>query len=149
MCFSATNDNGQTSYSIDFAKHHRIIASVDTLKRPARVKRLLEAPKWDLVVFDEASQIRVADAIGAMGRGASVVVVSGESSLEHAAPSMPRPNNSVTANGTARRLRELRRSDLIAAMYRLTGRILRATHRRCSNDTLGGRVGQDRFSNGR
>lgn len=30
---------------------------------------------FDLVVFDEASQIRVADAIGAMGRGRSAVVV--------------------------------------------------------------------------
>ena len=30
---------------------------------------------FDIVVFDEASQIRVADAIGAMGRGRSVVVV--------------------------------------------------------------------------
>ena len=30
---------------------------------------------FDLVVFDEASQIRVADAVGAMGRGRSVVVV--------------------------------------------------------------------------
>jgi superfamily I DNA and/or RNA helicase len=30
---------------------------------------------FDLVVFDEASQIRVADAVGAMGRGRSVIVV--------------------------------------------------------------------------
>jgi hypothetical protein len=30
---------------------------------------------FDVVVFDEASQIRVADAVGAMGRGRSVVVV--------------------------------------------------------------------------
>ena len=30
---------------------------------------------FDIVVFDEASQIRVADAVGAMGRGTSVVVV--------------------------------------------------------------------------
>ena len=37
-----------------FAKHDRLIASIDTLKRPARIKRLLEAPHWDLVVFDEA-----------------------------------------------------------------------------------------------
>jgi len=37
-----------------FAKHNRLIASIDTLKRPARVKRLLEAPLWDLIVFDEA-----------------------------------------------------------------------------------------------
>jgi superfamily II DNA or RNA helicase len=40
-----------------FAKHNRLIASVDTLKRPARVKRLLDAPTWDLIVFDEAHHL--------------------------------------------------------------------------------------------
>jgi SNF2 family DNA or RNA helicase len=40
-----------------FAKHHRLIASIDTLKRPARVNRILDAPKWDLVVFDEAHHL--------------------------------------------------------------------------------------------
>src|SRR5688572_15875488 len=40
-----------------FAKHDRLIASIDTLKRPARIKRLLEAPPWDLVVFDEAHHL--------------------------------------------------------------------------------------------
>ena len=40
-----------------FAKHDRLIASVDTLKRRARVKRLQEAPPWDLVVFDEAHHL--------------------------------------------------------------------------------------------
>ncbi len=40
-----------------FAKHDRLIASVDTLKRPARIRRLLEAPRWDLVVFDEAHHL--------------------------------------------------------------------------------------------
>lgn len=40
-----------------FAKHDRLIASVDTLKRPSRIKRLLEAPRWDLVVFDEAHHL--------------------------------------------------------------------------------------------
>lgn len=40
-----------------FAKHDRLIASIDTLKRPARIKRLLDAPKWDLVVFDEAHHL--------------------------------------------------------------------------------------------
>lgn len=40
-----------------FAKHDRLIASIDTLKRPARIKRLLEAPRWDLVVFDEAHHL--------------------------------------------------------------------------------------------
>jgi superfamily II DNA or RNA helicase len=40
-----------------FAKHDKLIASVDTLKRPARIRRLLEAPPWDLVVFDEAHHL--------------------------------------------------------------------------------------------
>ncbi|MCF8075903.1 MAG: DEAD/DEAH box helicase family protein [Desulfotignum sp.] len=42
-----------------FSKHNRLIASVDTLKRPARVKKLLAAPPWDLVVFDEAHHLSV------------------------------------------------------------------------------------------
>lgn len=42
-----------------FAKHNRIIASVDTLKRPARIRRILEAPPWDLIVFDEAHHLSV------------------------------------------------------------------------------------------
>jgi superfamily II DNA or RNA helicase len=40
-----------------FAKHDRLIASIDTLKRRARVRRLQEAPIWDLVVFDEAHHL--------------------------------------------------------------------------------------------
>jgi len=40
-----------------FAKHDRLIASIDTLKRPARIKRILDAPKWDLVLFDEAHHL--------------------------------------------------------------------------------------------
>lgn len=40
-----------------FEKHDRLIASVDTLKRRARVNRLKQAPEWDLVVFDEAQHL--------------------------------------------------------------------------------------------
>lgn len=40
-----------------FAKHDRLIASVDTLKLRPRVKRLQDAPPWDLVVFDEAHHL--------------------------------------------------------------------------------------------
>jgi SNF2 family DNA or RNA helicase len=40
-----------------FAKHDRLIASIDTLKRTARVKKILEAPRWDLIVFDEAHHL--------------------------------------------------------------------------------------------
>ena len=40
-----------------FVKHNRLIASIDTLKRPARVRKILEAPPWDLIVFDEAHHL--------------------------------------------------------------------------------------------
>jgi superfamily II DNA or RNA helicase len=40
-----------------FAAHNRLIASIDTLKRPQRIKKLLAAPLWDLVVFDEAHHL--------------------------------------------------------------------------------------------
>ncbi|MGN6221885.1 MAG: DUF3320 domain-containing protein [Microbacterium sp.] len=48
-----------------------VLMSPESVARffPARAKM------FDIVVFDEASQIRVADAVGAMGRGTSVVVV--------------------------------------------------------------------------
>ena len=48
-----------------------------TLTSPDSVARFFpaRAELFDVVVFDEASQIRVADAVGAMGRGRSVVVV--------------------------------------------------------------------------
>lgn len=42
-----------------FAKHNRMIASIDTLKRPERMRRIREAPPWDLVVFDEAHHLSV------------------------------------------------------------------------------------------
>ena len=47
------------------------------LMSPESVARFFpaKARMFDIVVFDEASQIRVADAVGAMGRGSSVVVV--------------------------------------------------------------------------
>lgn len=40
-----------------FSKHDRLIASIDTLKRTSRIKRLLSAPPWDIVVFDEAHHL--------------------------------------------------------------------------------------------
>lgn len=48
-----------------------VLVSPDSLARFFPVGSL----QFDLVVFDEASQIRVADAIGAIGRASSVVVV--------------------------------------------------------------------------
>lgn len=40
-----------------FARHDLLIASIDTLKQPRRVRRLLEAPRWDLIIFDEAHHL--------------------------------------------------------------------------------------------
>ncbi len=40
-----------------FVKHNRLIASIDTLKRPARLQKLMAAPRWDLIVFDEAHHL--------------------------------------------------------------------------------------------
>lgn len=40
-----------------FAKHDRLIASIDTLKRKSRITKLKEAPMWDMVVFDEAHHL--------------------------------------------------------------------------------------------
>ena len=42
-----------------FAKHDRLIASIDTLKRRHRIRKLQDAPPWDLVVFDEAHHLSV------------------------------------------------------------------------------------------
>jgi len=35
----------------------RVIASIDTLKRPARMERLLNAPRFDLIIVDEAHHV--------------------------------------------------------------------------------------------
>lgn len=53
------------------------------LMSPDSVARFLDpgAITFDLVVFDEASQIRVAEAIGAMGRARAVVVVGDEKQM--------------------------------------------------------------------
>lgn len=37
--------------------HHRVIASIDTLKRPIRMERVLAAPRFDLIVVDEAHHV--------------------------------------------------------------------------------------------
>jgi superfamily II DNA or RNA helicase len=41
------------------AWEHRsmVVASIDTVKRPQRMERLLTAPRWDVIVFDEAHHL--------------------------------------------------------------------------------------------
>ncbi|MGR6965238.1 DUF4011 domain-containing protein [Geodermatophilus sp. URMC 61] len=61
------------------ARHGRLITTVMpcVLVSPDSVARFFpaQAGLFDLVVFDEASQIRVADAVGALGRATAAVVV--------------------------------------------------------------------------
>jgi superfamily II DNA or RNA helicase len=37
--------------------HPWVIASIDTLKQPRRIQRVLGAPRWDVIVFDEAHHL--------------------------------------------------------------------------------------------
>ncbi len=70
---------GGRSFRELFGAYHDIVLALTpcVLVSPASAGHFLapDAARFDLVVFDEASQIRVAEAIGAMGRGRSVVVV--------------------------------------------------------------------------
>ncbi|MDN4483202.1 DUF4011 domain-containing protein [Demequina lignilytica] len=62
-----------------FEKYGSVIGEVTPclLMSPHSIARFLPsgALDVDVVIFDEASQIRVAESVGAMGRGASVIVV--------------------------------------------------------------------------
>src|SRR3990170_1846640 len=55
--FEILNHDFSDHGSATWEKHHLVIASIDTLKGQRRVQRLLYAPSWDLVVFDEAHHL--------------------------------------------------------------------------------------------
>lgn len=46
-------DHSPTSWE----NHQRVIASIDTLKRPARMDRVLNSPRFDLIIVDEAHHV--------------------------------------------------------------------------------------------
>jgi superfamily I DNA and/or RNA helicase len=60
-------------------KHWEVISKVSpcVLASPDSTVRFIDAnlPPFDLVIFDEASQIRVANSIGAIGRGKATIIV--------------------------------------------------------------------------
>lgn len=74
-----TKKRGGLTIRALFAEFSDIIPTLlpCVMTNPDGIARLFppRAHQFDLVVFDEASQIRVAEGIGAMGRGNSVVVV--------------------------------------------------------------------------
>jgi superfamily II DNA or RNA helicase len=38
-------------------KHHLVIVSIDTIKKPARLDKLMKGPEWDIIIFDEAHHL--------------------------------------------------------------------------------------------
>ncbi len=38
-------------------KHNLVIASIDTMKKPARLDKLMKGPMWDIIIFDEAHHL--------------------------------------------------------------------------------------------
>ena len=38
-------------------RHNHVIVSIDTIKKPSRLERLVKGPKWDIAVFDEAHHL--------------------------------------------------------------------------------------------
>lgn len=42
---------------VTWENHHRVIASIDTLKRPIRMDRVLNGPRFDLIIVDEAHHV--------------------------------------------------------------------------------------------
>jgi ERCC4-related helicase len=55
--FEILNHDFSDHGSATWERHNLVIASIDTLKQPRRVQRLLSAPPWDLVIFDEAHHL--------------------------------------------------------------------------------------------
>ena len=55
--FEILNHDFSDHGSATWEKHRLVIASIDTLKQPRRIQRLLSAPPWDLIVFDEAHHL--------------------------------------------------------------------------------------------
>ncbi len=47
------NDNSFSSWET----HSKVIASIDTVKRPQRMEKILAGPRWDLIVFDESHHL--------------------------------------------------------------------------------------------
>lgn len=55
--FDVLGKDFQDHGSAAWERHSRVIASIDTLKQARRMQRLLAAPGWDMVIFDEAHHL--------------------------------------------------------------------------------------------
>lgn len=57
MHFDVLGRDFQDHGSAAWERHAHVIASIDTLKQSRRLQRLLAAPGWDMVIFDEAHHL--------------------------------------------------------------------------------------------
>lgn len=57
MHFDVLGRDFQDHGSASWERHAHVIASIDTLKQSRRLQRLLAAPGWDMVIFDEAHHL--------------------------------------------------------------------------------------------
>jgi superfamily II DNA or RNA helicase len=57
LLFDVLGKDFQDHGSAAWERHARVIASIDTLKQARRMQRLLAAPGWDVVIFDEAHHL--------------------------------------------------------------------------------------------
>jgi len=57
LLFDVLGRDFQDHGSAAWERHARVIVSIDTLKQPRRMQRLLAAPGWDMVIFDEAHHL--------------------------------------------------------------------------------------------
>jgi superfamily II DNA or RNA helicase len=57
LLFDVLGKDFQDHSSTAWERHGRVIASIDMLKQPRRMQRLLAAPGWDVVIFDEAHHL--------------------------------------------------------------------------------------------
>ncbi len=57
MHFDVLGRDFQDHGSAAWERHAHVIASIDTLKQARRLQRLLAAPGWDMVIFDEAHHL--------------------------------------------------------------------------------------------
>ena len=67
VCGEVLGIDFQDSAPASWENHQRVIASIDTVKRPARMERLLNAPRFDLVIVDEAHHVAPASPTAAPG----------------------------------------------------------------------------------
>src|SRR5262249_40038525 len=57
LMFDVLGRDFQDHGSASWERHAHVIASIDALKQQRRLQRLLAAPGWDVVIFDEAPHL--------------------------------------------------------------------------------------------